>query len=49
MAFDNIRYTREEGVATLTIDRPDVHNAIDPATTSEIDEELRHLMSVLSS
>jgi len=40
VAFINIGYSAEDGIATLTIDRPDVRNAVDEATAQEIDQAL---------
>lgn len=36
MSYDNIRVEREERLTTITIDRPGVMNALDPATHAEM-------------
>jgi len=40
MAFINIGFTVLDRIATLTIDRPDVRNALDEATAAEIESAL---------
>lgn len=35
-AFTDIRYDKAEGIARITIDRPDVHNAFRPKTVDEM-------------
>ncbi len=39
----SIQSTREDGVATVTIDRPDVKNALDHETMSALADELREI------
>jgi enoyl-CoA hydratase/carnithine racemase len=36
MAFDNILSEREDGIATVTINRPDARNALSSATIEEL-------------
>ncbi|WP_286899430.1 enoyl-CoA hydratase-related protein, partial [Thermocrispum sp.] len=39
--WEDIRYeTTEDGIAKITIDRPEVHNAFRPQTLIEIDRAL---------
>ena len=38
MAYQNLLVKLDEGIATVTFNRPDVRNALDPATWSEIEE-----------
>jgi len=40
VAFMNIGFTVQDRIATLTIDRPDVRNAVDEATAAEIEQAL---------
>lgn len=35
-SYDDIRYERGEGIARITIDRPEVHNAFRPQTLAEL-------------
>ena len=39
--YDDIRYEASEGIAVITIDRPDVHNAFRPQTIAELNAALR--------
>lgn len=43
MEWKNIRLENEEGIWTLTIDRPDVRNALDTPTVKEINQALDSL------
>jgi enoyl-CoA hydratase len=43
MGYENLTLDREEGIALLTINRPQVRNALDPATWGEIDAALQAL------
>ena len=36
MDYQDITYTKEEGIATITMNRPDTRNAISPAMTESI-------------
>src|SRR3954454_9478617 len=38
--YDDIRYETAEGIAKITIDRPEVHNAFRPQTIVEISDAL---------
>ena len=40
--FTDILYTKEEGIATLTINRPQIHNAFRPLTVEELRTALRN-------
>ena len=42
MRFTDIHYTKNDGVARITINRPEVYNALRGKTTDEIVEALRH-------
>lgn len=41
MTYEDIRYDAAEGIATITIDRPDVYNAFTPATVGELNDAIR--------
>lgn len=39
--YEQIRYESDEGIATVSIDRPDVYNAFTPTTLGELNDALR--------
>jgi len=39
--YDDVRYDTDDGIATVTIDRPDVYNAFREATVAELNDALR--------
>jgi naphthoate synthase len=41
-AFDDILYDHAEGIARITLNRPEVHNAFRPETIEEISRAFRH-------
>jgi enoyl-CoA hydratase/carnithine racemase len=41
MDYDALRYTVEDGIATITLDRPDVYNAFDRNLVLELNDALR--------
>ena len=41
--FTRLRYEQADGVATVTLDRPDVHNAFDTTMVDEIEAVWRHV------
>ena len=41
MAFENVIYQKENGIARITINRPQAMNALNPATLSEIEAAVR--------
>lgn len=41
--YEQIRYESEGGIATITIDRPDVYNAFTPTTLGELNDALRRV------
>ena len=41
-AFDDILYDHAEGIARITLNRPEVHNAFRPETIEEMSRALRH-------
>ena len=43
MGYDNIRVTRDDGIATLTIDRPEVRNALEPRHRARVSRGARHV------
>jgi enoyl-CoA hydratase/carnithine racemase len=45
MTYEDIRYDAAEGIATITLDRPDVYNAFTPATIGELNDAIRRARS----
>ena len=45
MAFENILSEREDGVATVTINRPDARNALSSATIEELNAAFSEIAS----
>lgn len=43
--YEQIRYEAEDGIATITIDRPDVYNAFTPTTLGELNDALRRVVA----
>src|SRR5215472_7832840 len=41
--FEDIKYERAEGIAKITINRPEVRNAFRPETIFELEEAFRHV------
>ncbi len=41
MAFENVIYQKEKGIARITINRPQAMNALNPATLQEIEAAVR--------
>ncbi|MFB6164161.1 MAG: enoyl-CoA hydratase-related protein, partial [Haloarculaceae archaeon] len=41
MSYEDLRYETDAGIATITIDRPDVHNAFRRETVLELNEAIR--------
>jgi enoyl-CoA hydratase len=48
MDFSNIVYEKKEGLAKITLNRPDVLNALDPKTLEEIGEALEDIENDIS-
>lgn len=48
MDFSNIIYEKKEGLAKITLNRPDVLNALDPKTLEEIGEALEDIENDIS-
>ncbi|HHB12973.1 MAG TPA: 1,4-dihydroxy-2-naphthoyl-CoA synthase [Chromatiales bacterium] len=44
-SFTDIRYEQAEGIARITIDRPEVHNAFRPETVDELIQAFAHVRS----
>ena len=39
--YDDVRYDTEDGIATITIDRPETYNAFTANTLAELNDALR--------
>jgi enoyl-CoA hydratase/carnithine racemase len=39
--YEEVQYEAEDGIATITIDRPDVYNAFSPTTLGELNDAIR--------
>ncbi len=48
-AFEDIRYEVAEGIAKITIDRPEVRNAFRPQTVNELIEAFNHVRDDMST